>query len=300
VTETDRDVHGAPERRSGGAKRAALSAARPLVGYFDKRFQDLHDHLDRQQLAIDLNARLDQVVALSRQTREEVAADADTIAELAFTLERFADLFTARMEDIVETMSSLGAGGSALDAHVVELPFAYTVADVLPARAHVATLSADGGPLPLALASLGMRVVALAAADAPSGHPNLTVLEEPVEGWSGPSEPLHAIFALSSVASLGLGRDDPIDDLDRQVVDLFRKWLRPDGVLVLTVPFGEWSVGRRARTYDERHLATLLADWEIDDRRVIERLDDHVWRRVEPGDVASSSGMALVRATPRS
>jgi hypothetical protein len=299
VTESDPGVHGAPERQSG-AKRAAVNAARPLVGYFDRRFQDLHDHIDRERPAADLIARLDQVVALSRQTREEVAADADTIAELAFTLERFADLFTSRMEEIVETMFSVGARRTDVDAQLIELPFAYAAADTLPPRAGIATLTGDGGPLPLALALLGMRVTALAAAGTPSGHPNLTVSEERVERWSGPSEPLHALFALSSVAALGLGRDEPVDDLDHQVVDLFRKWLRPDGLLVLTVPFGEWSVGSRSRTYDERHLAELLADWEIDEQRVMERIDDHVWRLVEPGDAPAYAGMALIRATPRS
>ena len=108
VTDGERDV---PERRSG-ARRAALNAARPLVGYFDHRFQDLHDHLDRLRVGSHLDACLDQISALSRQTREEVAADADTIAELAFTLERFADLFTARMDEIAETMFEASLGGA--------------------------------------------------------------------------------------------------------------------------------------------------------------------------------------------
>jgi hypothetical protein len=297
VTDDDAGVSSAPERRSG-AKRAARNVARPLVGYFDHRFQDLHDHLDRLQLAGDLNARLEQVNALSRQTREEVAADADTIAELAFTLERFADLFTARMDEIVETMFAANLGGASLDSHVVELPFVYAAADSLPSGAEVATLTAESGPLPLALASLGMRVTALAAAGLPPGHPNLTAVEEPVERWNGPAHPLHAIFALA-VAGLGLDRDKPVDDLDRQVVDLFRKWLRPDGLLVLSVPFGEWSTGRRSRTYDERHLTDLLADWEIRDRRALERIDDHIWRLVEAGGAPSRAGIVLVRATPR-
>jgi hypothetical protein len=299
MTESDPGLYDAPQRQSG-AKRVALNAARPLVSYFDRRFQDLHDHIDRQRPASDLTARLDQVVALSRQTREEVAADADTIAELAFTLERFADLFTARMEEIAETMLSLGPAATGIDAQVVELPFAYAAADTLPPRAGVATLIEDGGAFPLALASLGARVTALAAAGVPSGHPNVTVSQEPVERWTGPVEPLHAVFALSSVAGLGLDRDGPVADLDRQVIDLFRKWLRPDGLLVLTVPFGEWSVGRRTRTYDDAHLAELLGDWEIVERRVMERIDDHVWRLVEPGEAQSSAGMALIRATPRS
>lgn len=298
MADSDSNVHGAPEPRSG-AKRAAVGVARPLVGYFDRRFQDLHDHLDRLPPPPDPTARLDEVVALMRQTREDVAGDADTIAELAFTLERFSDLFTARMEEIVETMfTALGPGGASIDAHVVELPFAYAAADALPAGAGVATFGGDDGPLPLALASLGLRVTAFAAG-LPAGHPNLTVVEQPVDQWSGPAEPLDAIFALSAVAGLGLERDEPVDDLDRQVVDRFRKWLRPEGQIVLTVPFGEWSVGRRSRTYDEGHLAELLTDWRIEARRTVERIDDHVWRVVEPDDTPSRAGMALVRATPR-
>jgi hypothetical protein len=298
VTDSDSNVHGAPEPRSR-AKRAAIGAARPLVGYFDRRFQDLHDHLDRLPPP-DPTARLDEVVALMRQTREDVTGDADTIAELAFTLERFSDLFTARMEEIVETMfTALGPGGASIDAHVVELPFAYAAAETLPAGAEVAAFTAEPGPLPLALASLGMRVTVLAAPSSPACHPNLTVMEEPIERWSGPAHPLHAIFVLSAVAGLGLDRDEPVDDLDRQVVDLFCKWLRPDGLLVLSVPFGEWSVGRHARTYDERHLTELLADWDIRDRRVVERIDDHLWRLVEPGGAQSPTGMVLIRATPR-
>jgi hypothetical protein len=307
VTDVDQGGTGAPKRRSA-AKRAAIGVARRFVGYFDRRFQELHEHIDRQQvahidrqqLATDLNARLDEVVALSRQTREEVAADADTIAELAFTLERFADLFTARMEEIVEAMFSASPGGSPIDANVVELPFAYAAADTLPAGATVATLSGDAALLPVALASLGMRVTALADPGVPSGHPNLTVVDDPVERWSGPTHPLHAIFGLSAVAGLGLERDDPAGDLDRQVVDLFRKWLRPDGLLVLTVPFGEWSVGRRTRTYDQRHLAELLSDWDIHEQRTMERIDEHVWRPVELDDAPAHAGMALIRATPRS
>jgi hypothetical protein len=297
MTDAASGVPGASDRRSG-AKRVAVSLARPLVGYFDRRFQELHEHLERQQVATELDARLDEVSELARQTREEVAADADAIAELAFTLERFADLFTVRMEEIVETMFAASLGGASLDAHVVELPFAYAAADSLPAGAEVATLTEDGGPLPLALASLGMRVSALDAARLPVRHPKLTEIEDPVERWN-PAHPLHAVFALSAVASVGLGRDERIEDLDRQVVDLFHKWLRPDGRLVLSLPFGEWSVGRRSRTYDERHLTELLAEWEISDRRVVERIDNHLWRVVEHDGVPGHRGMVLVRATPR-
>jgi hypothetical protein len=300
VTDADRGGSGAPERRSG-AKRAGLNLARPFVDYFDHRFQDLHEHLDRLRVGSDLDARLEQVSAVSRQTREDVAADADTIAELAFTLERFADLFTARMDEVAETITSALSGGAASGSRIVELPFAYATASRLPVGARVATLDSADTQLPITLASLGLRVTAVGAPQPTITHPNVVAVEEPVERWTGPSEPFDAIFAMSTVAGLGLDRD-PVEDLDRPMVDLFHKWLRPDGMLVLAVPYGEWSVTRHTRTYDDAHLDELLSGWQIDERRVIERVDERIWMAVELPEAKRPmrAGVALVRAAARS
>jgi hypothetical protein len=300
VTDVDRGVSGASGRRSG-AKGAALNFARPFVDYFDHRFQDLHEHLDRLRIGSDLDARLDQVSAVSRQTREDVAADADTIAELAFTLERFADLFTARMDEIVETMTSVLSAGAASGSRIVELPFAYAMASGLPVGTRVATLDSADPQLPITLASLGLRVTTFDTPQPAISHPNVVAIEEPIERWTGPNEPFDAIFATSCVACLGLDRD-PVEDLDRRIVDLFQKWLRPDGMLVLAVPYGEWSVTRHTRTYDDAHLDELLSGWQIDERRVIERVDERIWMTVElPGAMRPlRAGVALVRAAARS
>ena len=300
MTDVDPGVSGAPERRSGG-KRAALNLARPLVDYFDHRFQDLHEHLDRLRLGSDLNARLEQVSAVSRQTREDVAADADTIAELAFTLERFADLFTARMEEIAETMTSELSAGAASGPRIVELPFAYAAASGLPVGTRIATLDSVDTQLPITLASLGLLVTAVGVPQHAISHPNVVAVEEPVERWAGPSEPFDAVFAMSTVAGLGLDRD-PVEDLDRRMVDLFHKWLRPDGMLVLAVPYGEWSVTRHTRTYDDAHLDELLSGWQIEEQRVIERVDERIWMAAEVPKAARvpRAGVALVRAAARS
>src|SRR5687767_4056066 len=90
------------------SKRALRGVVRPIVGYFDNRFQDLHNHLDAQpaldRLTSAMHERFDHLRTDLQQTRQDVAADADTIAELAFTLERFADLFTARMEELAAAL----------------------------------------------------------------------------------------------------------------------------------------------------------------------------------------------------
>jgi hypothetical protein len=285
-----------------GAKRAALSVARPLVDYFDRCFQDLHDHLDRLQVGSELRGRLDQVVSMTSETREEVAADADVIAELAFTLERFADLFTARMEETVEKLTWAHTAAEGLGSQIVELPFAYGAASRLPVGAQVAIIDPIDTRLPLTLASLGLHVTVVGAHEPAVGHPNVVTVGEPVDRWDGPGQPLDAIFAVSAIGALGLYGDASTPDLDRQVLELFRKWLSDSGVLVLTVPFGTWSPGPPSRVYDDRHLEELLADWDVHERRVIERVDDRMWSAFDPSDAGRSAptGVALVRAVARS
>jgi hypothetical protein len=72
-------------------------------------------------------------------------------------------------------------------------------------------------------------------------------------------------------------------------------------MLVLAVPYGEWSVTRHTRTYDDAHLDELLSGWQIDERRVIERVDERIWMAVLPeADRPLRAGVALVRAAGRS
>lgn len=296
MADTDPGTAGAPQRRSG-TKRAALTAARPLIGYFDHRFQELHDHIDRLQLGSEINARLDQLVSMTADAREEVAADADVVAELAFTLERFADLFVARMDQTVEKLTWANTAAEGRGSRMIELPFAYGAASTLPVGARVATIDTVDARLPVTLGSLGLHVTALGMQD-PIGHPNVVTVAEPLERWDGPRERLDAIFAISDVARLGLDGDEPVRDLDRRTLDLFRKWLSPSGVLVLTVPYGSWAPGPPSRTYDDPHLDELLTDWEVEERRVVERVDDRNWMVVDPSEARRSSpaGVALVRA----
>jgi ABC-type transporter Mla subunit MlaD len=79
------------------------SATRPVTDYFDRRFTDLHAHLDHR---LDtLEARLDRleelVGGLDAATRIQAAAQkADRFDELSMRLERFAGEFATRAERI--------------------------------------------------------------------------------------------------------------------------------------------------------------------------------------------------------
>jgi hypothetical protein len=81
------------------------SATRPITEYFDRRFTDLHQHLDHRLDVIE--ARLDRLEAAlggveSAQRVTAAAEKADRFDELSARLERFADEFAARAERIAE------------------------------------------------------------------------------------------------------------------------------------------------------------------------------------------------------
>ena len=276
-----RNAGGGSEGRSSAAKRALRGAASPFVGYFDRRFQDLHEHVDRQpgldQLAADLRRELSQ-------TRADVAADTDTIAELSFTLERFADLFTMRMEQLAAAFAG-GAIAGATDtaSTVAELPFAFACAGELDRGAPAATIGGDGR-LSIGLAALGLGVTALEPS-ARIAHPDVDVLSERVDEWGGPVEPLDAVFALADAFDPSAGTTRAA----RERLDLVRKWLRPTGLLVLGLPVG------RGRDLEVTAVPELLADWDVTRRQSLAQDTGGAWRRSDE----SGADVLLVRVTPR-
>jgi hypothetical protein len=269
-----------PEAPRSAAKRALLGAASPLIGYFDRRFQDVHEHIDNQpafdRLAHDLRHELDR-------TRTDVAADTDTIAELAFTLERFADLFTARMEELASHfVAAARASDTEIGSSVVELPFAFAAAAALERGANVATVD-DDGRLSVGLAALGLRVTALEPT-ASLAHPDVAVVDEPVDDWGGPAEPFDAVFVLTPTPLPRSSAGPPRENLDR-----FRKSLRPTGLLVVAVGLDPDDVGKE-------QLDRLLGDWDVEREAYFERDSGGSWR--ESVDVPTT-GVALIRAAVR-
>jgi hypothetical protein len=270
------------------SRRALRGVIRPVVGYFDHRFQDLHDHLDAQpaldRLTAAMHERFDHLRADLQQTRQDVAADADTIAELAFTLERFADLFTARMEELA---AALRPAEPAASTSVVALPFAFAAAGALEPGAAVATVDADP-QLAAGLAALGLQVTALGRAAHSERHPDVAVVDDTVETWAGPGAPLDAIFLLPT--SNGPRREQ---------LDRCHKLLAPGGFLVTALALENGPVSKQVKA--------RLADWRIERREVFAPVTGSdgagtrgTWRRDDADAPQATPGaVAFVRAAPR-
>jgi hypothetical protein len=187
---------------------------------------------------------------------------------------------------------------------IVEFPYALAATASLRPGSLVLDLGACESRLALSLASLGFQTIALDQRTYPLVHPNLTVVTSNVEDWE-PREPLDAIFCISTLEHLGLpayGIERTDMDLDRKTIGRLRSWLNEQGLLVLTVPFGEWSIDDFQRSYDSKHLAKLLEGWVVRDYRICIQTTPHTWE-LQPVEQLQDSfpegtrAVALIRAT---
>ena len=75
------------------------------------------------------------------------------------------------------------------------------------------------------------------------------------------------IVCLSSIEHFGLGTygEEAVEErLDHRAMQILLDRIEPDGLLVLTIPFGETEVTPVQRMYDRGDLDVLLEGWVID------------------------------------
>jgi SAM-dependent methyltransferase len=209
---------------------------------------------------------------------------------------------------VVLSHHSRGVEVDQVNERIVELPYVLSALASLPIGSHILDFGATESLLALYLASLGYHVVALDQRPYPFCHPRLRIVTCLAEEWTGPTQPFDAIVSLSTLEHVGLGHygDRRADlDLDRQLVQRFRRWLQPDGRLILTAPYGAWNVDELQRTYDADHLAALLDGWDIVNLRYAVRVSPRQWDVVEQEPPASlwwsaeTCGVVLLQAKPR-
>ena len=203
----------------------------------------------------------------------------------------------------------LSAGAAAavqVTERIVEVPFAMAALSRLEPGARILDIGSAESTFPLSAASLGYKVTAIDPRPLAYSHPNLESHAALLEDWDGPSEPFAAAFLISTIEHVGLGAygERPYGDAehgagaDVAFLDRVRALLSPEGLLILTMPYGTRDLTDLERIYDEESLSKLLADWEILERHIVVRRDPLVWEadeHVEPG----ARGVVMVIASPK-
>lgn len=156
---------------------------------------------------------------------------------------------------------------SAITERSVEIPYVLSaVTSRKKAGATVLDVGCSESLVPLEFASLGYSVTGIDLREYPLHHPNLTTLATPLEDWET-DETFDVVVCLSSIEHFGLGTygEKAVDErLDHRAMQILLDRIEPDGLLVLTIPFGETEVTPVQRMYDRHDLDALLQGWVID------------------------------------
>lgn len=156
---------------------------------------------------------------------------------------------------------------SAVTERSVEIPFIISaVTSKKPTGATLLDVGCSESLVPLEFASLGYEVTGIDLRAYPLHHPNLTTFATPLEDWKT-DETFDVVICLSSIEHFGLGTygEEAVDDrLDHQAMRMLLDRIEPDGLLVMTIPFGETEITPVQRMYDRHDLDALLEGWVID------------------------------------
>ncbi len=186
-----------------------------------------------------------------------------------------------------------------VNERIVEIPFVLGALAALPAGSVIADVGAAESTLSLSLASLGYRVFAVDPRGYPLSHPNITSGAATLESWECEPATLDAVVCVSVVEHLGLnayGEGAEDDAGDAAAMQRMHSLLKPNGLLVLTVPAGPWAIEANERTYDDDHLTRLLHGWRVESSVFVTRTDDGTWVREPASVIGDKRGVMLVTA----
>ena len=134
--------------------------------------------------------------------------------------------------------------------------------------------------LSLELASLGYRVTGVDLRRYPYSHPNLQSLEGDVREARLSEASFDAVVAVSAIEHCGLSGygEARFERGDHAVVAELCRVLRPGGLFLVTVPYGEPGASTRGwRVYDAAGLADLLRPLRVREARYFRGVERRYW-----------------------
>ena len=272
-----------------------------------------HDLREMGARLADVESRVDPRLALERrvdeltseETRETGAVDEPVARLLNFALshEGFAArdrLWINHPITVLHTPEGVRLGN--VNERIVEIPYAFRALGTVRVGARLLDVGSAESTVALSLASMGYNVVALDLHRYPFSHPRLTVVEAALESWEPEVRPFDAIVCISTIEHVGLGwyGDDPQGEgADRRALEQLRTWLASDGLLVLTVPYGEARTDEIERTYNEEALDALVEGWFVEDRTIAVQGEDRTWTIRDTATAGNGVAMLVLRPTER-
>lgn len=201
-------------------------------------------------------------------------------------------LFAVNLPEGAEDVPQLRRAAR-LGESIISLPWILRQTVRLKAGATVVVAGCADNLLNLELASLGYKVIGLDERECRDDHPNFKYIE------ANPAAPPLAEGSVDALVAVSLlGRASPgalvvplPDDADMAAMQAWRRILKPDGALIMTIPFGQTSPVATRQLYDSVALDKLLKGWTIEAREFAACLSQHSWTYPTPEPEANRAAV---------
>ena len=324
-TRATAERQGATLERSLDAYARSSSEASSYVGVELRRLQDQLAGFDEQLVGLHaqqagLQEQLSGFVQRSfeeyYQLRLAQAADlplekldgplAQTINEAVSGCGFYAQAGLWFNPPVAVALTTGGAVAATVTERIVEVPFAMAALSRLERGARILDVGSAESTFPLSVASLGYQVTAIDPRPLAYSHPNLESHASLLEDWDPPSDPFAAAFLISTIEHVGLGaygdrsygNPEHGAGADVGLLDRVRELLSPEGLMILTAPYGTRDLTELERIYDEESLSKLLARWEVLERQIVVRRNARIWEADEKV-VTGARGVVMLIASPK-
>jgi len=158
--------------------------------------------------------------------------------------------------------------------------------------------------LPLFIAGLGFEVTGFDFRKYPYKAPHFKFIQGSILNLPFEKEHFDAVTCISTIEHVGIGfYKDPKTEAAPDLIGMkeVRRVLVPGGLLVLTVPFGRFTINNQQRIYDRETLAKLTEGFLVKVIRFYKNVqvanENNHWKEIEQNEAESlgySSGTECV------
>ncbi|HSV43478.1 MAG TPA: class I SAM-dependent methyltransferase [Candidatus Bathyarchaeia archaeon] len=153
-----------------------------------------------------------------------------------------------------------------VNERIIEIPFTIKALTAIHDGGKVLDLGCMESTLPLFMAGLGFQVTGFDFREYPYVMPNFEFVKGDILKLPFADDTYDAVTCVSTLEHIGIGfYDDPQNSAqpDFLAMTQIRRVLRPGGLLVLSVPFGQFHVNHQQRVYDHARLTQLLESFSV-------------------------------------
>lgn len=163
-----------------------------------------------------------------------------------------------------------------INERIIELPF---VLQRLPKSGRILDVGSSNSALSLQLACMGYQVTGIDVQAYPFIHPNLKFYQEDIAHCAIEKESQDCAILISTIEHVGLGHYGDSRGLsDQAFLEMVARFVKTDGSIFITVPFGKYFQSNWYRVYDSERLNQLIENYNLVTKLFARRISLLEWQ----------------------